>query len=188
METVKLVSKKIDIFMEYFSKYLVILAQIMVGIMVVVITVQVYYRFVLNSSIRWSQEVPRMAMAWFSAIAIAYGVKEKLHISIELLALVTSPKIKKINNIVIDVLILLTGIVLLVFGIVLCEGTTKQTLPTLQWPKTVFYILMPISSIVIIYYSARSLVAQIIERSGFLKWLGLGPIEGHKNWGEAHDN
>lgn len=209
METVKLLAKKIDIFMENYFRFLVLVAQIMVGIMVVVITIQVYYRKVLHSSVIFYQEVSRLAIVWFSAVAIAYGVKEKIHISIELLGLVMSPKIKKINNIIIDIFILISGIFLLVYGIelfinrwgnntlpmlqILADYINKftsswrgDTVPELKVWKSWQYVMVPVSSISIIYCSIKSLVAQFIENSSFLQSLGLTPLKGHRNWGELN--
>ena len=44
--------------------------------MAVVIIVNVFMRFVLNSGLRWGEEVAKLFMVWFTFIAMAIGVKQ----------------------------------------------------------------------------------------------------------------
>lgn len=53
--------------------------------MVVIIAVQVFLRYALNSSLDWAEEVSRLLFVWSVFLAIPLGVKRGAHIGVELL-------------------------------------------------------------------------------------------------------
>jgi TRAP-type C4-dicarboxylate transport system permease small subunit len=55
------------------------------GAMVVVVTVQVALRYLLNTSIDWSDEVSRLLFVWCMFLAIPLGIREGAHVAVELL-------------------------------------------------------------------------------------------------------
>ncbi len=58
---------------------------VLMTIMIVVVSAQVFLRYVLNSSIGWADEVSRLAFVWSVFLAIPLGIREGLHVGIELL-------------------------------------------------------------------------------------------------------
>jgi TRAP-type C4-dicarboxylate transport system permease small subunit len=57
----------------------------LMAVMVVVITTQVLLRYVFNSSIDWADELSRLTFVWSVFLAIPLGIREGLHVGIELL-------------------------------------------------------------------------------------------------------
>jgi TRAP-type C4-dicarboxylate transport system permease small subunit len=55
------------------------------GAMVVVVTVQVALRYLLNTSIDWSDEVSRLLFVWCMFLAIPLGLREGAHVAVEIL-------------------------------------------------------------------------------------------------------
>lgn len=53
--------------------------------MIVVVSVQVALRYLLNTSIDWSDEVSRLLFVWCMFLAIPLGVREGSHVGVELL-------------------------------------------------------------------------------------------------------
>lgn len=53
------------------------------AVMVVVVSVQVGYRYGLNGSFDWADEVARLAFVWTVFLAIPLGLKQGAHIGIE---------------------------------------------------------------------------------------------------------
>ena len=58
---------------------------VLMTVMVVVVSVQVFMRYALNSSVGWSDEVSRLMFVWSIFLAIPLGVKLGVHIGIEML-------------------------------------------------------------------------------------------------------
>ncbi len=57
----------------------------LMGVMIVVVSVQVVLRYAFNSSIGWADEVSRLAFVWSVFLAIPICAREGLHVGMELL-------------------------------------------------------------------------------------------------------
>ncbi len=88
--------KKVEKFFYFFNKVMVFLAQVMLVVMSLITCSQVFTRKFFDYSIRWSEEVPLILMIWFGFIAMAIGVREHLHISIEMVYRLFPKKMQKV--------------------------------------------------------------------------------------------
>ena len=99
--------------------------------MVTLVFANVVLRYVFNSGIYWSQQAFLVIVIWFTFIAFALGVKEDLHISINIL-----PK-KTPSAIVMAVVFfkyaveIFCGGILFVYGIKLTRVGTSSVLPAM---------------------------------------------------------
>lgn len=62
------------------------------GVMVAVVSAQVFLRYGFNSSIDWADEVSRLCFVWSIFLAIPLGIKRGAHIGIELLVAHLPPR------------------------------------------------------------------------------------------------
>jgi TRAP-type transport system small permease protein len=53
--------------------------------MIVVVSVQVFLRYIFNTSIDWSDEISRLLFVWCMFLAIPLGIREGSHVGVELL-------------------------------------------------------------------------------------------------------
>lgn len=56
---------------------------VLIATMVVIVAAQVFMRYVLNSSIGWTDEVSRLIFVWSIFLGIPLGIKAGVHIGIE---------------------------------------------------------------------------------------------------------
>lgn len=156
---------------------LVILAKILLVVMVLVVSAAVFARFVLNSGIKWSDEVALLTMVWFTFIGLVIGVKRSLHMSIEVIALLLPQKVNKGLDKLINVICIFLGVIMLIYGVKLVGFTMTSTLPATGLPSAVLYAIVPISAIFIIFYSLLKLFGlykQIDEEKQSLEEGGKG--------------
>ncbi|MBQ3670712.1 MAG: TRAP transporter small permease [Treponema sp.] len=132
-------------------------AKLVILVIVIIISCEVFGRLVLHKSIMWSEEVALLLMVWTAFIAMAIGVEKGLHISISLFfnrfPKVVQIIISKINTIA----TIFFGYILVVYGIKLASMTMSSTLPATQWPAGTAYCMMPIGGIFIIYFAILDL-------------------------------
>jgi TRAP-type transport system small permease protein len=64
------------------AKWFIITAM---AVMIAVVSVQVALRYLLNTSLDWSDEVSRMLFVWCMFLAIPLGIREGAHVGLELL-------------------------------------------------------------------------------------------------------
>lgn len=148
--------------------------------MTILISIQVFCRELLNFSISWVEEVALLLMIWFSFIALAIGVKEKLHISIELFTMKLPENILK--NVIFRITYVATiffGIVMVVYGFKLVENGTTSTLAATGLPTSVEYVFLPIVGVLIVYDSLMNLLQ--IDKSD--RYINEGFMKGGKKNG-----
>jgi len=58
---------------------------VLIAVMVALVSAQVFMRYVLNSSIGWTDEISRLTFVWSIFLAIPLGIKAGVHIGMEIL-------------------------------------------------------------------------------------------------------
>ena len=114
--------------------------------MIVVVSVQVALRYLLNTSIDWSDEVSRLLFVWCMFLAIPLGIREGSHVGVELLVqfLPAVPRRQLAR------LCTLAGIVLM--GVVLWQtvriaaDTWDELMPTLSISANWFLVPVALSA------------------------------------------
>lgn len=138
---------------DFIYSIMIILAKILLVVMVVVVSAAVFFRFVLNSGIKWSDEVALITMVWFTFIGLAIGVRRSLHISIEIIASVLPQRVNMFLDKFINIVCAFLGVVMVIYGIKLVEFTMESTLPATGLPSAILYVIVPISAVFVSYYS-----------------------------------
>ncbi len=138
---------------ELIYKILCQYSKVVLVVIVVVVSAQVFSRKVLNQSIRWSEEVALLLMVWMAFISLAIGIEKKLHIAIGLFFDRFPRKVQYIIEKATNILIMVFGLVLFYYGIKLMQFTSSSTLPATKWPAATLYAMIPVSGIFIAYFS-----------------------------------
>ena len=111
--------------------------------MIVVVSVQVALRYLLNTSIDWSDEVSRLLFVWCMFLAIPLGIREGSHVGIELLVqfMPDGPR-RQLARACTVIAIGLMGIVLWQ-TVRIAADTWDELMPTL--PISVNWFLVPVA-------------------------------------------
>ncbi|RKX75321.1 MAG: TRAP transporter small permease [Spirochaetes bacterium] len=125
------------------------LAMVLLVGMCIIIIINVFMRYVLNSGLRWGEEVAKLLMVWFTFIAMAVGVKQGLHISLHLLPKKLPGKLDGFLIFMKDFVILIIAVVFLIYGIKLVQFTSTSIMPATEWPSSILYLILPISAVLI---------------------------------------
>ncbi|MDA3949375.1 MAG: TRAP transporter small permease [Spirochaeta sp.] len=135
----------------------IVIAQVLLVGMVLLITANVFMRYVLNSGIFWAEEISLVMAVWFSFIAMALGVRKNLHISIHLFR--NPPAwLDKALNVLKALSELLLGYVLLRYGVILVQFTSRSIMPATELPSSVLYLILPFAAVLIIYEATTDLL------------------------------
>ncbi|MBU8908950.1 TRAP transporter small permease, partial [Desertibacillus haloalkaliphilus] len=86
------------------------------AVMVAVIALQVFMRYVMGSSLSWSEELARYCFIWLVYLGISYGVKKQRHIKVDVLLLALKDRGKIILNIFANVLFLGFAVFVIIYG------------------------------------------------------------------------
>ena len=148
----------LDRIFDFIMKIYQFLAKFFLLTMVIVICVQVFFRYILNRSISWSEEFSLLLMVIFGFISIAIGVQKGLHLSISLFYNMFPPLVQKIFDKIVNALVMGVGIVMIIFGIPLIESTSHAPMPATKLPAATVYFIIPLTGLLIAYYAFGDLI------------------------------
>lgn len=155
---------KIRVFLNQFINVAVILC--VIG-MIIVVFLQVIFRFIFNDPLSWSEELARYLFVWITFLGAAICAREKGHIGMDFVVNKFPSKMRKaiekiglLLMVLISVAIMLTSIetVMLNFG---------QKSPALRLNMGVVYSAIPIGFTYTAVYYAKHLFKRnsLVERS-----------------------
>ena len=112
---------------------------LLLSILVMIVVVQVFLRYVLHSPLSWIEEVALLLLVWFGMLAVAIAVYRHTHIVITVLWDRFSPFARHIVNIGVELLIILFALNIALNAETLIQVVHGQHLPASQIPKAWLY-------------------------------------------------
>jgi C4-dicarboxylate transporter DctM subunit len=112
---------------------------------VVIALIQVFFRYVLNDSLAWPEEVARWAFVWCVFLGSAMVARRKTHIIIDLLPRMLGEAALRYHAAFARVIIVTVAAMLLMFGIDLVHRSSYVS-PAMQWPFTYLYLAVPVGA------------------------------------------
>ncbi|MFZ4451497.1 TRAP transporter small permease [Salibacterium aidingense] len=127
---------------EHFEEFLLVVFS---SIMVVVIAMQVFMRYVMGDSLSWSEELARYCFIWLVYIGISYGVKKQRHIKVDAMLIFFKQRGKIAMNMLANLIFMIFAIVIIYYGqdIALRIWELGQQSPALHLPMGVVYLATP---------------------------------------------
>lgn len=121
---------------EHLEEYILILLSILT---VIVIFMQVFMRYIIGTSLGWSEELARYAFIWMIYIGISYGVKRNRHLKVDVFTLLFKEKGKLILGIISNILFLLFCVLMTYYGFKV-SGQLVRLSPALKIPMQWVYL------------------------------------------------
>ncbi|MGL1889609.1 MAG: TRAP transporter small permease [Reichenbachiella sp.] len=138
------------------DRVLEILLSLLLGFMVLNVLWQVGSRYLLNDPSIFTDELARYFLIWLGLLGAAYATGKSMHVSIELLERKLNDHQKVIHGKIIRVFIMLFSITVLIVGgtrLVMISFDLGQTSSAMQLSLGYVYMAIPISGILICYYT-----------------------------------
>ena len=131
--------------------------------MSIIIFLQVVCRFILKSSLPWSEELSRYLLVWVSFLGGAYGVRTGAHLGVEAVILLLPKKVQNIIRIVVDFICIALCSIVLKFGIDIVATQLKrmQYSPAMRIPMAYVYMAIPIGMAVFIIRYIQKTITDI---------------------------
>jgi len=133
---------------------------------ILIVLFQVFNRFWFNISAPWTEEFSRYIFVYLCILGITRGVRDDLHIKLELLVNLFPQKVQTVVNVLIDALVIIVLGGVAVSGIEFLPVTMTRRAATVNFSMYYLYIAIPVSAIVMILF----LLKRNIET--LLTWWG----------------
>lgn len=123
-----------------------VLTSLCLALMVVLIGMQVFNRYVLANSLVWSEELGRYLFIWAVYIGCAYATKQRSHLGVTILQNFAPRWLKKPALLLADALTLVFCGFCIVWGIDMLRflARTGQETPALEIPMYWVYLALPV--------------------------------------------
>lgn len=109
---------------------------------VVVALTQVFFRYVMNASLPWPEELARWAFVWLVFLGTAMVTRRSDHIAIDLVSAVLPPRVLAAHRLAVRAVMAFVAAVLLVEGFALV-GRASYVSPALEWHFRWLYLAIP---------------------------------------------
>ena len=118
------------------------LCVVFLALMSIIIVLQVFFRYVLNNSLSWSEELARYLFIWMIYVGISYGVKLDKHICVDAVYTFMPKGIKRGYAIVAYVLFLIFAVAIIYYGILVVgmQISSGQVSPAMGLPMQYVYV------------------------------------------------
>nr|WP_313084489.1 TRAP transporter small permease [Atlantibacter sp.] len=149
--------------------------------LVVCVVWQVFSRYVLSQPSTSTDELARFSMIWVGLLGAAFAVGKRRHLSIDLFTAELTGIRKLINQLFIDGCVFLFAACAMVWGgmaLLMSVFKSGQLSPALQMPMAYVYVVLPISGLLICWYSALYMLDTLTRHANA---SSLPEIEGGKS-------
>ncbi len=109
-----------------------------------VVSLQVYFRYVLNDSLVWGWDVPRLSFIWLILLSIPLGFRYNVHVGIDIVVERLSPPVQRAVirfNCIFMIILCMTAVY---YGAILAIETWDQLMPGLNLSVGIFYVALVI--------------------------------------------
>ncbi|MCF8224303.1 MAG: TRAP transporter small permease [Bacteroidales bacterium] len=150
------------------SRVLEIVLVVLLSVLVLDVLWQVFSRYVLSSPSSFTDELAGYLLIWVSLLGAAYVVGRQEHLAIDILVQRAKPARQRILKIIIQSVIMGFAAAVMVIGgswLVYTRFYLDVKSAALQLPLGYVYTVLPISGIIIVYYSVHHLVNIVKNKS-----------------------
>ena len=125
-------------------------------VMVATVTWQVATRFILNEPSSYTEELATYLLLWISLLGAAYALRQRAHLGIDVLVSRWTPEAQRRTRVISYGVVALFSLVALVIGGGILVSVTLelgQRSAAFQVPVGYVYSVLPLSGLLLIYYS-----------------------------------
>ncbi|HLE42615.1 MAG TPA: TRAP transporter small permease subunit, partial [Methylomirabilota bacterium] len=140
--------------------------------MTAVVFVSVFFRYVLNDSLPWAEELSRFIFVYIAFLGAALAVERGSHLVVDVARELVPPAVQRLIRFLSDVLVATVLCFLVVEGGKLTSNSGWLKSTALSWPMSVFTFTVPLGTGLMLVYMASRGARQ--ERSARLSAVGLG--------------
>jgi len=118
---------------------------------------QVVWRYLLHSSLSWSEEAARFLMIWLGMVCAGYAFKFRAHFSLRFLVDRLTPRLRRLVAILVDFILIAFAILFIYESYrYLVESVSGMTAPALGIPMEVPFSAPLFGGLVMLFYVARN--------------------------------
>jgi TRAP-type C4-dicarboxylate transport system permease small subunit len=145
--------------------------------MTLIVSWQVFARYVLHLGNAWTEPAAILLMSWFIFLGAAVGIRENYHLGFDVLLYVLPRGSKKILRSISDIVVMAFAIGMIIYGVQLMQLQWRAKMPSLGISESVRYMPLAAGGLLVLLFSLERLV---------LRWAGV-PVDSELALDEVPD-
>ena len=144
------------------NRVLEVILIMLLGVMVLNVSWQVFSRYVLANPSSFTDELARYLMIWLGVLGTAYVSGKRLHVAIDILhSQLSLSSQKTMQKVIFSIVILATFLIFIIGGsrLVYLSYLLGQKSAALQIPLYLVFVCVPLSRACIIFYKINDLIS-----------------------------
>lgn len=149
------------------SRILSIILIILMSVIVLDVTWQVFTRFILRDPSSFTEELAGFLLIWIGLLGASYALYTRAHLGIDILTTrITGPRKSLVEILTFSVVSLFALFVLVIGGLRLVNltFTLNQISPAMGIPMGYVYLVLPITGTLMIYFSISFIVTIVLNK------------------------
>ena len=138
-------------------KFFVWIVYVIYTVIIITTFISVFFRYILNDSLVWAEELGRYLFIWLTFIGSAIALKDGLHIGLDLLSNSLPPKLKNLLEGFITCLISVFLVFTINASITVIEVAMRQRSSALEIPMGLVFLAIPTGCSLMLLTSCRRL-------------------------------
>lgn len=139
-----------------YSEYLLnVLIVIITCLLIICVSSEVFFRFVLKSPLRWSMEIATQSFIWWVYLGSALALKKNRHLSVEYFRKRLPPRVRKYFIKFLYFLIIVYNAVILYWAIKILPLYYVRVTSITRIPELWIYLIIPVSFLLMFIYSIQ---------------------------------
>lgn len=132
-------------------KLLSFLCMLTIAGLTLIVFMQVASRM-MKISLPWTEELARLLVIWLTFLGSSLAIQQKMHLSVNYFVNLAAKKFRILIGLLVYSLMIVLFSIFVVYGFKLTMASMNSTSSALQWPMGIFYVVIPLSSIISIYF------------------------------------
>jgi TRAP-type C4-dicarboxylate transport system permease small subunit len=139
-------------------------AMLAFAVLVAVVVAAVFWRYILNDSLVWAEELARYLFVWVTFLGGGIGVGKNIHVGVDSLVALLPNFVKKLVELCIEVMVAVFLVALIVVGIQFASFGMDTRALLIPIPTGYVYLAVPLGGFVML----ANVLLQIANHSASL--------------------
>ena len=133
--------------------------------MAILVAVQVFCRYILNSSLFWSEELARYMLVWLSFFGATVAYYRNLHPGVDALTSRLSAAKRRTSQLLVHITTMGLALIMVISGMQFAWFVRMQISPALSIHKWIILIVIPLSGTLLFVYALAFFLKTLHQES-----------------------
>lgn len=132
-------------------------------LMMLALMLQVFFRFVLNDPLLWSEEFARIMLIWLGLAGIGYGLKTDAHVKMEVFFNRMPPLAKKVVSVMIYLIFIACAFFLFPYALDFCRDQAGIKSSSMPLTYDLVFASLCVGLVLLVLHSIEGILETIWE-------------------------